>query len=179
MTPAIHLVPWGPGDLSLLEQLLGDPAMTEHIGGPESPEKLAERQTTFENLPEGDRMFRIVEDGTGEGIGSVGYWERTMPDGEVVWETGWFVLPAFQGRGIATAATALAIEHARDDGRHRSIHAYPSVDNPPSNAICRKLGFTLVETLDVEYPPGTGNMLRCNDWLLDLLGGPSSDRPGD
>ena len=168
MTLAIHLESWGPSDLALLRALLGDPAMMEHLGGPESQEQLVERQARYEQLAEPDRMFKIVDDATGEGIGSVGYWERTMPDGEVVWETGWFVLPAFQGRGIATAATALAIEHARNDGRHRSIHAYPSVDNPPSNAICRKLGFTLVEALDVGYPPSSGNMLRCNDWRLVL-----------
>jgi len=29
------------GDLSLQERLLGDPAMTNYIGGPETPEKSA------------------------------------------------------------------------------------------------------------------------------------------
>jgi hypothetical protein len=34
----------GPGDFLLLEAVLGDPAMTEQIGRPENPEKLAKRQ---------------------------------------------------------------------------------------------------------------------------------------
>ena len=73
----MHLEVWGPGDLPLLERLLGDPVMMEHLGGPESPEELTERQARYEHLHGPDRMFRIVEEATGEGIGSVGYWERT------------------------------------------------------------------------------------------------------
>jgi RimJ/RimL family protein N-acetyltransferase len=63
-------------------------------------------------------MFKIIDDETGEGVGSVGYWERTW-HGEQVYETGWFVTPAFQGRGIAAAATGQAIALARAEGKHR------------------------------------------------------------
>jgi hypothetical protein len=35
--PEFRIEPWGEDDLPLLEKLLGDPAMTEHLGGPESP----------------------------------------------------------------------------------------------------------------------------------------------
>jgi RimJ/RimL family protein N-acetyltransferase len=76
------------------------------------------------------------------------------------------VLPAFQGRGLAGRATAEAITVARAERKHRFLHAFPSVDNAPSNAICRKLGFTLVEECEFEYP--LGNPMRCNDWRLDL-----------
>jgi hypothetical protein len=44
---------------------------------------------------------------------------------------------------------------------------HPSVDNPPSNAICRKLGFTLLEERQFEYP--VGNFMLCNVWQLDLF----------
>jgi RimJ/RimL family protein N-acetyltransferase len=170
----IHLVPWGPGDLELLERLLGDAAMTEHLGGPEAHEQLVKRQERYEAMAGGERgrMFKIVDDATGHGVGSVGYWDKTWRDQEV-YETGWSVLPAFQGRGIATEATAQAIARARVDGAHRYMHAFPSVDNGPSNAICRKLGFTLLGAHDFEYPPG--HPLRCNDWRLDLV---SEGAPG-
>ena len=160
----VRLEPWGKGDLQLLERLLGNPAMTEHIGGPETPEKIAERQTRFQRP--GSGVFKIVDDTTGEALGSVGFWERTWRD-EQVYEMGWSVLPAAQGRGVATAGTALAIAVARAEAEHRYVHAFPSVENEPSNAICRKLGFTLVEACEFEYPPG--NLMRCNDWRLDLL----------
>lgn len=110
-------------------------------------------------------MFKIVDEETGEAAGSVGYWEKDWRGG-TVYETGWSVLPEFQGRGIAAAATRLVIEAARGDGKHRYLHAFPSVENAPSNAICRKLGFELLGDSEFEYPKGS--FMRCNDWRLDL-----------
>jgi RimJ/RimL family protein N-acetyltransferase len=163
---SVHLEPWGPDDLPLLTALLGDPAMMTHLGGAESPEKLADRQKRYQL--EDSKQYRIVDGDTGQGVGYVGYWEREA-HGEEVYEIGWSVLPAFQGRGIASAATRQAIELARAErpGR-RFLYAYPAVDNAPSNALCRTLGFELQGTFEYVYPPGSGNVLRCHDWRLDL-----------
>jgi RimJ/RimL family protein N-acetyltransferase len=76
------------------------------------------------------------------------------------------VVPEFQGRGIALAATAQAIELARRDDRHRFMHAFPNVDNAPSNAICRKLGFELLGACEFEFPKG--HLMTFYDWRLDL-----------
>jgi RimJ/RimL family protein N-acetyltransferase len=76
------------------------------------------------------------------------------------------VLPASQGRGIAAAGTSQAIAVARSEQTRHLLHAFPAFDNAPSNAICRKLGFTLVEAVDFEYAPG--HIMRCNDWRLEL-----------
>jgi RimJ/RimL family protein N-acetyltransferase len=159
----VRIEPWGSGDLGLLEQLVGDPAMMEHLGGPESAEKIAERQGRYEQP--GSGMFKIVDAESGAACGSVGFWEREWRD-RTVWETGWSVIPSFQGRGIAVAATSLVLARARETGEHRFVHAFPAVDNPASNAICRRLGFTLLEVCRFEYPPG--NWMQCNDWQLDL-----------
>jgi RimJ/RimL family protein N-acetyltransferase len=162
----IRLEPWSPGNVELLQRLLGDPVMMEHLGGPESPEKIAERQTRYETDP---RQLRIIDVKTGEGVGWVGYWDREWRDMDV-YEIGWSVVPEFQGRGIASAATRGALDHARKAGDRRYVHAYPSVDNGPSNGICRKVGFELLEPHDFEWPPGSGTMMRCNDWRFDLEG---------
>jgi len=164
---AVRLEPWGEGDLALLKKLMGDPEMTGHLGGPESDEQITERHARFLRLAEegSARVCKIVLQASGEEVGSVVYWERTWR-GEPVYEIGWEVLPAFQGRGIASMATKEAIAMARSDGKHRFLHAFPSVDNLPSNAICRKLGFTLVEECEFEYPKG--RFMQCNDWRLDL-----------
>jgi RimJ/RimL family protein N-acetyltransferase len=159
----IRLEPWGPDDLWLVERLMGDPAMTEHLGGPESPEKLADRQRRY--AQPGSGMFKIADEETGEAVGSVGFWDRDWR-GETVYEIGWSVLPEHQGHGIAGRATGAAIELARQEGKHRFIHAFPSFENAASNAICRKLGFTLLGECDFEFPPG--NRMRCNDWQLEL-----------
>ena len=160
----VRIEAWGEGDLSLLQKCVGDPAMMEHLGGPESPEKIAERQARYARP--GSRQFKIVDDATGEGVGWVGYWERDWR-GEQVYEIGWSVLPAFQGRGVAGSATLQAIAKARSEGKRRYLHAYPSVDNAPSNALCSKLGFELEGPHDFEYPEGS--TMRCNDWRFDLF----------
>jgi RimJ/RimL family protein N-acetyltransferase len=171
---------WAQGDLPLLERLMGDPAMMEHLGGPEMPEKIRSRHARYcqiDNSGTGN-MFVIVASPERAAAGSIGYWERVWR-GQQVWETGWNVLPEFQGQGIATRAAVLLVERARESGKHRFLHAFPSVDNDPSNAICRKVGFALLEEVDFEYPPG--NLMRCNDWRLDLF--PSlpiqDDNPSD
>ena len=77
--------------------------MTEHLGGPETPERLAQRHARYA-MPD-SRQFRIV-DQADRSVGYVGYWERSWRDDDV-WEVGWAVLPEFQGRGYATAAMRL------------------------------------------------------------------------
>jgi len=161
----IRLERWGSGDLALLQGLLGDPAMMSHLGGPESPEKIATRQTRYEQDP---KQLKIVAEATGEGVGWVGYWEREWRDQEV-YEIGWSVLPAFQGRGIAGAATRAALDAARAERDRRFVHAYPSVDNGPSNGLCRKVGFALLGSHEFEWPKDSGIMMRCNDWRFDLF----------
>jgi RimJ/RimL family protein N-acetyltransferase len=170
--PEVELRPWSRDDLPLLERLMGDPAMTEHLGGPESPAEIRKRHEWYcQSSASGkDPMFVIVVGPKRQAAGSIGYWEKQWKGG-TVWETGWSVLPEFQGRGLATRAISLVVERARSEAQHRFMHAFPSVDNGPSNAICRRTGFTLLEEVDLEYP--RGHFMRCNDWRLDLLGGDS------
>ena len=164
----VLLQPWSEGDLPLLQKLLGDPGMMEHLGGPESLEQILRRHQRYLHLPEegADHMFRISLKPSDEGVGSVGYWKKTWRE-QSMYEIGWLVLPAYQGQGIATKAAAGAIEHARQAPKYQYMHAFPSVENPASNAICRKLGFTLLEECQFEYPPGRSMVV--NDWCLDLL----------
>jgi RimJ/RimL family protein N-acetyltransferase len=154
----VRLEAWGPDDLLLLERLVGDPAMMEHLGGPESPDKIRERQGRYERT---DTAFKVVDAESGEGIGWVGYWESND-----AWEVGWAVVPEHQGKGVASAATAQALELTREDGRFRFVHAFPDVHNAASNAICRKLGFAFVGEEDGEYP--VGHPRRFANWRYDL-----------
>ncbi|GLY89623.1 GNAT family N-acetyltransferase [Actinoallomurus iriomotensis] len=159
----ITLEPWAEDDLDLLRRL-NTPEIWAHLGGPETEEKVVERHRRYLDLGEPGRMFTVVLP-DGVKAGTIGYWEREW-QGETVYETGWNVLPEHQGRGIAKAAALAIIEEARAEGRHRRLHAYPSVDNPASNAICRKAGFTFAGEHDFEFPKG--HFMRCNDWYHDL-----------
>jgi hypothetical protein len=81
--PDVRLDHWGSEGLELLERL-NAPDMTRHVGGPESAEKLIDRQARYKRRD--SRQYVIVGLG-GEHVGRVGYWERAWHDQEV-WETG-------------------------------------------------------------------------------------------
>jgi RimJ/RimL family protein N-acetyltransferase len=168
----VRIEAWSERDLDLL-RAVNAPELMEHLGGPETEEQLVKRHQRYVDLS-GDRtgagrMFRIVLLPEEVPVGVIGFWEQTW-DGIRVYETGWTVLGGFQGRGVATAATAAVVDRARAARKHRYLHAFPSVDNGASNAVCRKAGFALLRERDFEYPPG--HLLRTNDWRLDLKAGP-------
>ncbi|MEV4947586.1 GNAT family N-acetyltransferase [Streptomyces sp. NPDC053755] len=172
----VRLEPWAASDFELL-RAMNAPDLMEHLGGPEPEEALAGRHRRYVDLSAdttgAGRMFRVVLLPEEVAVGSVGFWKKTW-HGEQVYETGWTVLPGFQGRGVATAATRAVAERARAasvraGGAYRFLHAFPSTDNGPSNAVCRKAGFELLGEEAFEYPPG--RPMRCNDWRLELLPG--------
>lgn len=161
--PGVRLEPWSEDDLRLLRRG-NSPRMTEHLGGPETEEELLARHRRYLAVAAG-RMYRVVLADSGEAVGSIGYWEHEWR-GETVWETGWGILPEFQGRGLAVRAARAVVEVARESRTHRYVHALPRVVNTASNAVCRRAGFTLFGEVSVEYPKGHWNM--SNDWRLEL-----------
>jgi RimJ/RimL family protein N-acetyltransferase len=163
----VRIEAWSEGDLDLL-QAANAPELMVHLGGPESEEQLLARHERYLGTGTGGgsgRMYRVVVADTGQAAGTIGFWEQTW-QGVAVYETGWTVLPGHQGRGIATAATLAVTEVARAEGRHRYLHAFPKLENAPSNAVCRKAGFELMGAYASEYPPG--NPITANCWRLDL-----------
>jgi len=159
--PQVGLRPWTEGDLELLQRLLGDPAMMTHLGGPESPQAIEARHqryldpddsigglfavtmTAGDALDKGPAAAGPEALDHAEAVGWVGYWETDW-DGGGAWEAGWSVLPEFQGRGVATAAMALLLDRARDDGAFQFVYAFPRIGNVASNVLCQRLGFELV-----------------------------------
>lgn len=164
--PQVQIKPWTDANLDLLRRL-NEPEMMKYIGGSESEEQVLSRHKRYLEIggTGTGRMFSIVLLPKLETVGSVGYWERNWQE-ETVYEIGWSILPSFQGRGIGTAAVLAAIASARDEHKYRYIHAFPSVENLASNAICKKVGFVHISKCDFEYP--LGNFMQCNDWRFDL-----------
>ncbi|MFD3542781.1 GNAT family N-acetyltransferase [Streptomyces sp. NPDC058662] len=170
---AVRLTPWGPEDFWLLRRK-NAAEMTTYLGGPESEPKLLDRQRRYEALsarePGAGRMFRVdlvAPDGSGEPVGSIGFWEREWRGGPV-YESGWGILPEFQGRGLAVAALAELLAHLREHGTREAVHAFPGTDHAASNAVCRRAGFTCLGPVDFEYPPGVPH--PSNDWHHPLPG---------
>lgn len=160
--PDLTLRPWGEDDLWVL-RAQNTPEALVHLGGPEPDDAVIDRHRRYVELTATGHMY-VIEDG-GEVAGSIGYWEKEW-DGQTVFETGWHVLPAAQGRGIATRAAIQIARIAAATHTHRELHAFPPVTNTASIGVCRKAGFTLRGEYDFEYPKGS--WLRCQDWWLPL-----------
>jgi RimJ/RimL family protein N-acetyltransferase len=141
--------------------------MTQHLGGPQSRAKILEAHQRFldTGTSGAGQMFKVVLEPASDVIGNIGFWHKTWRD-ELVYETGWMIFPEYQGRGFASKALAMLLGRLRGDHARRFLHAFPSISNAPSNALCRKLAFANLGEVEFEYPPG--NLLRCNDWRLDL-----------
>jgi RimJ/RimL family protein N-acetyltransferase len=155
-------------DLSLYESLLCDPHMMSHLGGAFPRERMPQKLRRDVESVETERawIFKIIPDeSSSQAAGSVCIWDNALHE-ETITEIGWMVLPQFQGRGVGSAAVSAILDKARSEKRWHVIHAFPSVTNAASNAICRKMGFALLEETDLDY---AGRMLRCNHWRLNLL----------
>ena len=159
----VTLEPWAETDLPLLERA-NTPEMTRYIGGPEPPEKLIERNERYLRLSASGEaaMFRIEVDG--EPAGGIGYW-HVDHDGVPAYETGWNTLPEFQRRGVAREALRMLIPLVVARGDRELLVAYPGVDNPGSNALCRGAGFTHTGS---GTEPWRGGELHYNVWVLTL-----------
>ncbi|MDT0182281.1 GNAT family N-acetyltransferase [Microbacterium sp. ARD31] len=159
----ITLARWDAADRGLLT-LLNAPAMTAHLGGPESEEQLDDRHDRYLRTWSGrpGAMYRIDVDGAP--AGGIGFWP-VDEDGTPAFEAGWSVLPEFQGQGVATGALRLLIAEVRRDGSRTLLMAYPGIDNVPSNALCARAGF---EERGTGSEPWRGGILTFRRWALDM-----------
>ena len=162
----MELRPYAEGDLPLTEALETDPEVMQELGGRRTSEDLrrAHRNRVTPTAAGEQWWFVIVPEPGGPGAGQIGIWEHEW-DGDRIHEIGWTLLPAFQGRGIASRALDMLLERARQAGSIDTIHALPGVTNAPSNALCRKFGFELVEEREIEF---LGRPLQVNHWVLEL-----------
>jgi RimJ/RimL family protein N-acetyltransferase len=171
----VSLHPWSDDDLDLLRRANTHELM-DQLGGPEDEDGVRARHERYLRLArEGSaQQFRIAIPDPPEGVGIVGYWHRDW-HGEPVLEAGWSVEAAYRGRGIAPAAVAAMLDTARERGERLPVHAFPRVDNPASNAVCRKAGFRLLGQADFEVADGL--VLHANDWVADLVDAPARSAP--
>jgi RimJ/RimL family protein N-acetyltransferase len=154
-------------DLPLYRGTLTDPVMMAELGGPLSPDGLADKLRSIVDDVEAGRIwfFTIIPDSAdGTAAGTVCVWDHDW-NGQTINEIGWMVVPEAQGRGLATEAVRAVLDRARSENRWDVIYAFPAETNGPSNAICRKTGFSKIGESDFEY---AGRLLRCNHWRIDL-----------
>ena len=118
----VELQVYTDGDYWLTEALETDPVVMRELGGPIERDKLPRSIA-------GGSPTVVVEDRRGA-VRAGGRNHRrvgTRHGDEDLHETGWMVLPALQGRGIASAALTLLIDRVKVEPRFRaSTRSHPS-----------------------------------------------------
>jgi len=162
----ITLRDYAQDDFWLTEALESDPEVMKDLGGPTPKEQILQKHNKrLKGALEGKVWwFVIIPEKSARPVGTIGIWDSEI-NGVPAAEMGWMILPAWQGRGIATTAGRLVLERARREKRWGSVHAVPCAGNPASNAVCRKLGFSLVGEVVTGY---NGPPSRHNDWVIEL-----------
>ncbi len=149
------------GDFDLTTALETDPQVMRELGGPIDPSRLPDLHRSRLEEP---WWFTIALGPRQPRVGTIGIWPGSL-DGAAIHETGWLLLPAFHGRGIASTALGMLIARARAASAFESLHAFPAVTNAPSNALCRKFGFVPLGRRTVAF---RRYELECNHWRLPL-----------
>lgn len=152
-------------DLPLIRSINGNPRMMAYLGGAQTQEQIRRAHASILlAVEEGGWCFKVLPEPDGPVAGTVLIWKSTWND-EAINEIGWMILPAFQGRGIASLAVASMLRRARTQRAFDAIDAFPSILNAASNRICEKNGFTKLEPCRFTY---AGNAQQCNHWRIEL-----------
>jgi RimJ/RimL family protein N-acetyltransferase len=140
-TERLLLRPVGDGDIRRIAQLAGDwsvASMTARIPFPYTERDAVE---WIGGLGEGEVVAAIERDG--ELIGMVGY--TLAPDRRSA-EFGYWIGRPYWGVGYATEAARAMVEHCFTTERFDRLTCCHFTDNPASERVIGKLGFTAVGT---------------------------------
>ncbi|WP_405640300.1 GNAT family N-acetyltransferase; N-acetyltransferase [Streptomyces uncialis] len=155
------------GDLDAYVRMRCDPVMMAELGGPLPRDGIeAKVRRDVQRTEAGTDWTKMIVPDEAEPTvvaGLVTLWPHDSDTGSFS-EIGWMVLPEFQGRALGKRAARSLLELAREDGRWGLVHAFPATTNPPSNGICRALGFRFLGEEDV---PFADRLLRSNHWVID------------
>lgn len=130
-------------DAPSLERVFCDPVMMRYLGAPWTPEYTAEVCAEWHVDWGVEQRWSgvLVNKETLEVIGTAGLTRNTLTD-EIGFELSWFVLPEHQKQGFAAEITAELLRFAFADLGAERVVAETHPENPASNRILEKLGFT-------------------------------------
>jgi len=141
---------WNEGDLERAWELFGDPRLTRFVGGPFSREQVRARlqgEIAAERT-HGVQYWPLFLLSTGEYAGCCGLKVRPEPR---CYETGFYLKPAFHGKGYAAEAARAVIGYAFGTLNAEALFAGHHPGNEASGALLGKLGFARIG--EEHYPP--------------------------
>ncbi len=148
VTPRLRLRRLEMTDQPLIEALFCDAEMMRYVGGVWTRQAAAETTIEWhEHWGIDNYFYGVLEiNHGGVGVGIAGFTENTHVHEKGI-EFSWFILPGHQGRGYATEVTKGIMTCVFERMHKKRLFAETHPDNPASNRVLEKMGFTeLVET---------------------------------
>jgi hypothetical protein len=93
------------------------------------------------------------------------YWPANQPENREEADIGYTVVPAAQGKGIASEALRAVCDYAFNQTGVRAINAYVLADNGGSVRVLEKAGFVRTQVLEKAYEI---DGVRYDDWVYRL-----------
>ena len=159
----VTLRPYGEADRELTVALESDPVVKRDLGGPIDPAEAERIHDDRLARTAGGELFYSISVGP-EKAGIAAVFRTPWADG-VIHEAGIMLRPARAAQGVGREVLRLLGERARDELGLAELHGFTAIGNVAGNAICRRLGWSVREQVDLDYE---GRPLRCNHWVLDL-----------
>lgn len=147
-----HLVlrRYRPDDAEQLHEYLGkDPEMFKYSGWNPyaTPEMARETVQRFIDSYDDEHSYSWVMDANGDDViaGTIGAYDYEAAEGGRI-ETGFSVIPGWQGRGLATEALRKELEYLTENEGIACVTAWCAADNIASKRVFEKSGMKLVNT---------------------------------
>lgn len=157
----MELRPLTRADHRFYERTYTDPRMWTELGGVLEQDMAAKLECDVASVEADDSWVLVIVADDGSAAGTVSIWAHEW-EGQTIEEIGWTVLPEHQGCGLARAGVTEALKRADEAARWQVLHAFPATTNVPSNALCRKHDFALLDPIDYIH---FDQMLRVNHWV--------------
>ena len=154
-TARLRLRPFTEADAADLFQYAKDPKVGLPAGWP--PHKsLAESREIIRTVFVAPNTFAVVDRSTGNVIGSAGFTGKTRPEFPAPNdELGYALNPNFWGRGLMPEAVSELLRYAFEDLTLAAVWCSHYADNPQSQRVIEKSGFSFqLEELVVDEPTG-------------------------
>lgn len=163
----LTLVPLGPKYEQFYIELANNPAVRERMNLfvpflKEHYTDLVQRQQQQKN-----HFVWIIED-KGEPAGVVTF--AALKASPQIFQGGYWLLPAFWGKGLATRAVGLVADYLLLSCDAKRIQALVEPDNIASMRVLEKCGFRNEGLLRSYYPAKTGKLLDVHMYALTLAG---------
>jgi RimJ/RimL family protein N-acetyltransferase len=147
-TDRLILRQWRPADIEPMAKIDADPGVMRWVGdlrdGHASRRQIDDQAVLLGLRGFGKFAVEHAADGVFAGRVGVSPISSKMPFGPGL-ELGWRIIPALQGRGLATEAAAAVIRYCFDTLEVDRVTAFTVKANEPSISVMAKLGMVLVE----------------------------------